>query len=283
MKNQKTLISVLVFIVISTPIYSQKADSNSSDLIDLETILKKCAEYCERLANSSLFFICNEKIKEEIYHYGPKVFTLDRTAAYLSTRPQEIEKNVYVYDYQLIRKDNEIKEQRILIEENGKKKQEKDAPLKTRIFKHKNIIMGPIGLLSEYWQRFHDYEIIKEDKLKGDKAIVIEAIPKSGQNLNHLFGKIWVRKSDFSILRIDWNQTSIENYEILEDVAKKEKIKPRIILIAEYAFEKNGIRFPSRYAIEESYISPARRFIASKNTVIYEEYKFFTVETETKY
>ena len=73
--------------------------------------------------------------------------------------------------------------------------------------------MGPIGLLSEYWQQYHDYKIVKEEKFKGEKVIVIEAVPKYGYKLNQLFGKIWVRKSDFSILKIEWNQEAIENYK----------------------------------------------------------------------
>jgi hypothetical protein len=45
--------------------------------------------------------------------------------------------------------------------------------------------------------------------------------------------------------------------------------------------EKNGIRFPSRYFVKESYINPSRgKLTLSETTVTYSDYKFFTVETE---
>lgn len=144
--------------------------------------------------------------------------------------------------------------------------------------------MGPIGLLSEFWQQYHDYKIVKEERFKGEKVVVIEAVPKYGLKLNQLFGKIWVGKSDFSILKIEWNQQAIENYEKIEELAKKLKAKPLITLVSEYAFEKKGIRFPSSYSIKEVYIVRGRRrFLRSRKTVIYKNYKFFTVETEVIY
>ncbi len=268
MKKQRILISAIIFIVLSSQIYSQRANSNSTNQVELDTILKKCADYCENLDNVVLFFVCQEKIKEEIR---------------LSTHTAKKERNVYVYDYQLIRKENEINERRILLEENGQKKHEKNAQLKTKIFTFKNIIFGPIDLLSEHWQQYYNYRIVKEEKLKGEKSIVIEAIPKSSFKLDYLYGKIWVRKNDFSILKIEWKQQSIKNYEIVEKTAREIGAEPQIALIAEYGFEKNGIRFPSKLFIQEAFSSLGRRiFTRCKYTVIYDGYKFFTVETDRK-
>lgn len=166
MKKLRTFISVLIFIIFTTQVYSQKANPHSTSQVELEAVLKKCAEYCERLSNSVLFFVCKEKITEKIYSRGtvmPKGFRA-YPRAYSNTV-----KNVYVYDYQLYRNRNDIKEKRILIEENGKKKHEENAPLKTRAFKHENIVLGPIGLLSSYWQTYHDYRILKEKNLRGIK------------------------------------------------------------------------------------------------------------------
>jgi hypothetical protein len=292
LKKKIIIISIFFLVIFSFPVYSQRTDSDLTDQAELETILKKCAEYCEKLANVVLFFVCQEEIKEEIYNLtqadsvvvlGPdqeKVNQLDRVLF----RGQKAEKNVYVYDYQLIRKENKINENRILIEENGQKKHEKNAQLKTKLFRHKNIIFGPIGLLSRYWQPYHDYKIIKEEKIKGEKAIVIEAVAKPSFKLDHLSGKVWIRKNDFSILKIEWNQESIKNYEQIEEFANKFKLKPRIKLVSEYGFEKNGIRFPNRYFIEEAYSGRiSNNIIRSKKNVIYKDYKFFTVETKVKY
>jgi len=278
MKKLRTFISVLIFIIFSTQVYSQKANPHSTSQVELEAVLKKCAEYCERLSNSVLFFVCKEKITEKISSRGTVISKGFRAypRAYSSTV-----KNVYVYDYQLYRNRNDIKEQRILIEENGKKKHEENAPLKTRAFKHENIVLGPIGLLSSYWQTYHDYRILKEKKFKGDKTVILEAVLKPEYTFHHLSGKIWVRKSDFSILKIEWFQHSIKRYEGVEETAKKLRAEPRLTLLAEYGFEKNGIRFPSKYSLDEVYIIRGRRrYQQSKTVVLYEDYKFFTVETE---
>jgi len=263
MKSSTKKISIALFL-FHFAILSLSLQSTQKKEKQLEPILEKCAEYCKRLVNSVLFFVCKEKITEKI--------------------SSSTAKSVYVYDYQLYRNRNNIKEQRILIEENGKKKHEENAPLKTRAFKHENIVLGPIGLLSLYWQTYHDYRILKEEKLGGDKTVIIEAVLKPGYTFHHLSGKIWVRKSDFSILKIEWFQQSIGGYERVEETAKKLGAEPRLTLLVEYGFEKNGIRFPSKYSLDEVYITKRgrRRYQQSKTVVLYEDYKFFTVETDIK-
>jgi len=283
MKKQRILISVFMFIVFSTQIYSQKDDSNSPDQADLETILKKCAKYCEKLSNSALYFVCIEKIKEEIF-YQPKILVSKYGTRYTSSSGRPAAKNTYVYDYQLIRKEHQIKESRILIEENGKKKNEKNAKLKTQVFTHEHILFGPVGLLSEFWQQYYDYKIIKREKSRGNNMVVIEAIPKPCLKTDNLYGKIWVREDDFNIVKIEWEPESIRNYEMIEENAKELNATPKIRLFSEYAFEKNGIRFPSEYSITETYIHKrGMRYMRSKTTVTYKDYKFFIVETEVKY
>jgi hypothetical protein len=291
MKKQKFffIYMILFFFIFA---YSNhglfSADKQKKDKIDLEIILEKCAEYCERISNAVLFFVCKETIKEEIYRTAPRgirtVTSQGNIRMRVSGSGPNIEINTYVYDYQLIRKNNITKENRTLLEENGRKMNKKNAPLQTKIFEHKNVIMGPIGLLSEYWQKFHEYKIVKEAKFKGEKVIIIETVPKYGFKLNQLSGKIWVKKNDFSILKTEWNQQSIENYDKIEELAKELNAKPLITLVSEYAFEKKGIRFPSKYSIKEVYIlQRGRRFLRSRKTVIYSDYQFFTVETDIKY
>lgn len=260
---------------------------------ELERILERCALYCEKLSRSVLYFVCQEKIKEELYGAAPTSVTIRRSGssgAYTFNRrafgrwPQRVtKKNEYLYNYQLNRKPNGIKERRILMKENREDRNEADSKLKTR-FRHQNIIMGPIGLLSSYWQLTHDYSIIKEGKFQGDRVYIIEATPNDISFETHLYGKIWVRKSDHSVMKIEWTQDGIEGYDFIQQIAESLRLKPEITLIAEYAFEKNGIRFPSKYQIIEAYRDRRQRKIMfSRTTVEYEDYRFFTVETEVKY
>lgn len=110
-------------------------------------------------------------------------------------------------------------------------------------------------------------------------------MPKPESAIEHLYGKIWVRKSDFSILKIEWDQKSIGGFEYVEARAERLKAEPRIVLTAEYGIEKNKIRFLSKFSLDEIYIIKRgrRRFQRSKTEVLYDEDKFFTVETKVKY
>lgn len=270
MKIIKVLLCVLFIIILSAQFYSQTDDPLKGYQKGLRIILLRCAEYCEMLNNSVLDFICKEKISEEILR-GRLVFAV---------------KNIYIYDYQLIRKENKIEEQRILIKENGRKKKDLDAQLKTKRFQHKHIVLGPIGLLSRKQQKNYNYKILREVNYKRERTVILEASPKFPNKNSTLYGKIWIRKKDFAILKIEWNQESLENFEEIEKLAEKLNAKPKITFVSEYGFEKNKIRFPNKYSVEESYIpyfEVDKKLIWSHTTVIYNNYKFFTVETGVKY
>ena len=267
MGENKTIFLVIFLTFLSAQFFSQTDNPKMVNQEELELILKKCEEYCERLKNISLYFICKEEIKEKVYY---------RIG---------FEKNMYIYDYQLIRKGNSTDEQRILIEENGQEKNDLDAQLKTKRFQHKFIVFGPIGLLGQKQQKNYNYKILKNVNYKKEKAVILEALPKFPGEFNALYGKIWIRKKDFAILKIEWEQESLENFEEIEKLAERRNATPLITFISEYGFEKNKIRFPNKYSVEEIYISlrGGRRFLRSETTVVYDSYKFFTVETNVKY
>lgn len=275
------LLLLLVLFNFCLNIYPLTYSIDKANQIDLEKILIKTREYCRRLDSVVFDFICKEEILEK-KNLSLVEFKHPRFPSPKIQLGKEI--NKYIYDYQLIRKRGKIKERRILIEENGRKKYKKNAKLKHLTFYYKNVIFGPIGLLSEFSQFHHDYKIVKDEIWHGEETMVIEAIPKPSLEGYHLYGKIWVRKSDFSILKIEWDQKSLPRYQKLEKLAEKMKSEPKITLISEYDFEKNGIRFPSRFFIEEAYINKeGKKKIVSEMDVIYRDYKFFTVETKVKY
>ncbi|MCJ7579584.1 MAG: hypothetical protein MUP98_03505 [Candidatus Aminicenantes bacterium] len=264
MKKQKTQLLVLILIIFMIQAFSQANRSLSEDQDDLDEILKKCAEYCERLSNSVLNFVCIEKITESLY-------------------PQRTT-NVYMYDYQIIRKDNKISDRRILLRENGKEKHIEDAQLKTKRYKHHNILFGPIGLLAELWHPHYNYKILQRRMFKGDKVVVIEATPKNSEATQNLYGKVWVREADYSIVKIEWDQNSLRDFYLLENDARRFGAKPVVEFYAEYAFEKNDIRVPNKYVIVENYYRYNRKnFTRCKIITSYKDYKFFTVESAVKY
>ena len=249
--------------------FPQKVDQSR-----LPAVLEAAADYCRMFGNASLNYVCLEEITE--ISYSPYQVVQSRFSDVVTTKNV----NHLIYDYQLIKTGEKIEEQRILIEENGKKKHIPDAPLKVRRFPYRHIILGPM-LVSEYWQPWHDYRIVGREKIAKESCLVFEAVPKPGAKTDHVFGRIWVSERDYRVLRLEWDQKSIENYEGIEEKAKRIGAKPRIKLVMEYAHMKKGIRFPSKYVLSEEYVnSRGDLFIGSVTTVQYRDYRFFTVETE---
>ncbi len=251
-------------------------------------ILNRALRYCRRLENVALDFVCLEEISERIdlsrdkedEVYVPMGAGI-RTQIKIAKRKQD---NTYLYDFQFTRKGELKKENRNLLEKNGKPVKQKDAQLETSVVQVRNVLFGPLGLLSENGQGYHDYQWVAEEDIQGEKAAVIDVTPKKTLTGTHGYGRVWVRENDGAVLKIEWKPESISGYEELVDRAKKYGSELSIALVTEYGFEKNGIRFPNRDYSEEAYIKPdGRKFVRSRTSVIYRDYKFFTVETDIKY
>ncbi len=237
----------------------------------LGAVLQKAGEYCARLNRIALYFVCHEDILERIFYpYFVPGYVFRG----------EVEENHYVYDYQLIREDK-IEETRILLRENGVRSNLKDAPLKSKRFQYKHVIFGPIGIFGFDEQRLFDYSFEKETKLWTKPTVIIKAVPKNPDDVNYLYGKAWVDMDDGSILRIEWEERSLGNYAAAMATAKRIGARPKLMHYSEYQIEKNGIRFPSVYKIDEEYYR-TYRIVKSQLTVKYNDYRFFTVDTEAK-
>jgi len=236
-----------------------------SDQARLAAVLKKAADYCRRLDNAALDFVCMEEVTETSHNLSPNT-------------------DVYLYDYQFIRKAGGAKERRNLLAVNGKKKDLRDTSLHTGFFQYRNVLFGPIGLLSEYWQSLLGFKLVGEDMLHDLKAVIVEATPGPELTEPHLYGRIWISEDDGSVLKIVWDQRSLGNFKMIEEWAKGHEAEPQIISFSEYGFEKNGLRFPSRSYTDQAYLRKDRgRFSSAEISVVYKDYKFFTVETETIY
>ncbi len=272
---------------------SPKKESELSS--DLDLILLKCAEYCTRLEAAALHFICKERINETIFpdesikykvvRRWPPDWRKDyrRDNIYSASRNSVGEKNTYIYDYQLIRKDERVIERRILEEENGQSRHDAFAPLKTKRFYFYKPIYGPIGLLSPDSQRDYDYSILKEEIIFEREARVVEVRPKELIPGKPNYGKFWIDKKDASVLKMEIEAESLGLYERIHADYASRGIIPRITIEVEFGLEKKGLRYPTRLLCQEAYSETQEKFTkVSKTDVKYNEYKFFTVDTEVK-
>ncbi|MGB7294001.1 MAG: hypothetical protein WBC70_00280 [Candidatus Aminicenantales bacterium] len=285
--GKKVLIFITILFFLCQILRSQAESLEENEEEKLADILRRVGHYCDRLEKASLDFVCLEEITEKIDYSRDKSDEIYIIPGGIRTQiriPKLKVQKSYLYDYQFIRKGSNKEEKRVLLEKNGKQVKEEDSQLETSFFRIENVLLGPIGLLGEYMQAYHDYRIIGEEMVEGENALVLEAIPKPALNRPHCYGKIWVSEKDSSVLRIAWEQRSIGNYAILEERAKKYKADPVITSISEYGFEKNGLRFPSQDFSEEAYANEnGGRFVRAQTSIIYSDYKFFTVETIIQY
>jgi hypothetical protein len=258
----------------------------------LAQILAKAKVYCLRLETAALDFTCTERIEERTYAMrigDPDVVIPDsgaggKGAAY-SYKPAQMPyyANTYVYDYQFVRRGEFKTEKRVLIEENGRKKNEKEAELRTTTIRVQNALFGPIGLVGEYAQSGHDYRIAGEETVKGKQVVIIEAVPKTGLERQHCYGRLWIREDDGGVDRIAWDQTSVGNFQVVQARAREYGAEPQLTSLTEYGLEKNGLRFPSTDTTEEAYLKSGQKHVQALTTILYKDYKFFTVETTVQY
>ena len=277
-------------------------DSRASAQEELRKILDRCAEYCRKLAGAAFDFICEETIEEIQYNirteaiaeqkmFWYKIAGKTKIGTYFAITwgnqqlwdPWGTEKNQYVCDYQLIRKGDLIKEQRIVLEENGRRITDQKKFLEEKRFSMLRPLFAAVRLLSKDRQPLFNYRILEEERIQGKEAYVIEAVPKFKDVGEVEYAKIWVDKTSFQIIKTEIEGIPIEGYEKILKEATQLNIKPEFKITHHYQIEKKGILFPSGSRIRTAYppLRPMRgKRLRLKIDMTYDKFKFFTVETE---
>jgi hypothetical protein len=267
---------------------------------DLAALLAKTAAYCARLENSAFDFVCREEIRETIdpkldayaknnqANSVPTILTVPGGKGVDFSGPSLVVSTVrkihrsFVYDYQCIRAGRTIREIRTELEENGKTKNVPNAELKTATVVWGTVLLGPVGLFGERFQPDYDYAIVGRETVGGIGAIVVDAKPKPGAPpTRNLYGKAWIDPRTGDILKIEWSESRVGHFDVFSARGNFFKRTPRLTIVSEFNVEKNGLRFPSRLAVEEAYLKDSgKAFVRSKTDVVYKDFKFFTVEVE---
>jgi len=270
------VMAVLPVLLLSTQI-------GNSPRPNLDEILEREAEYCRRLELAALDFVCLEDITEKIDQ--SKDINLVKWRSPRDHPPTSV-KRTFLYDFQFIRKGGSIKETRTLLKQNGRDMEVKDAELETGNFVYKNAVLAPVGIFGDRWREAFNYKISGEATVGGRLCLIISAVPKGPQpEINFLSGRAFIDKATLDILKIEWSEQKIGNYEAFVKRGERYGMKPRISVTSEFEAEKNGIRFPTRHLIEEAYFGAAgmsspSKFVRSRTIVLYKDFKFFTVSVE---
>lgn len=288
-RTKRILLAFIICFTSLSYLKSQKVGIQEEYGPKLEVILEKTGEYCEKVKNLALHYVCKENIIDIHYFYRTRevIERVPKSSFITSTIRFELKgskKKSYVYDYQLVRKSGEMIEKRILLEEEGKAKKEKSSGLRYVKYLSKNIVFGPVGFLSKYWQSQFEYKIIGSDIKNGKEALIINAYPKQEREENYNVAQIWIDMKEYSILKIQWEPSSIQNYEEEKIRYPTGEYKKTIIWNVDFGVEEKGIRFPSKQIVQEVFISENdKKHVLEEIVFTYTDYKFFTVETEVKY
>jgi len=154
----------------------------------------------------------------------PKVIT------YMIMNPKKTIRNVFLCDYQIIRKGDALTERRFLMKANGQKITEQNKPLEEKRFSGLSSLLAPLRVIARDKQAKFEYAIAGEEKFHGEKTYVIRAVPKSGDEDGVWSARIWLDKKSFRILKCEIEGVPIDGYdEILNDCVKL-NIKPEFLM-----------------------------------------------------
>jgi TonB family protein len=268
---------------------------------EMQTILAGCAEYCRKLADAALFYTCDETISETNHYLkapdqlAQARFTYDQViyedargwTGVLVDRPQimdrrKIERLTYDCDYQLIRRFGDIEERRIVLKDNGRKITDRVDLLTDERYVALSPIVSMLKLLDKDHQALFNFRVLKEEKVSGREAYVIEAVPKLGDADGVQSAKVWVDKAGFQILKSEIEGVPLDGYDDVLNEAVLLNVKPLFVRTYDFRVEKSGVMFPDRtkVLIEYPSIRPNSRETKSKIELNYKNFKFFKVESE---
>jgi hypothetical protein len=302
------LVAVSSIIILAAPsfasILTQDAPSQKQNIDPFQSalVLQGARRYSQRLEKAALDFVCREETSESIdrsrdfkkdfvsrVYQVPGTMSTNLPPAQRPPVPGDVREagaiqNTYIFDYQFVRQSGKIAEKRELLEKNGRKAGKKETPPETAAFQYADILLAPVRLLDERFAEYYDYRLLREDTLDGVKAWVLDVVPRLAVVGAYLGGRLWLSAADSAVLRIDWDPTTFGRYENILRRAKAYQAQPLVTSTTEFGVEKNGIRFPSVDLTEEAYTDrQGNKFVRAVTKVVYKDYKFFTVETETEF
>ncbi|MCP5104674.1 MAG: hypothetical protein GY950_14920 [bacterium] len=278
-KKRAPIFTIALLLILAISISANTRDK----------ILENTANYCEKLKKEIFHFFCLETITETIHKSlehpeekrGLKNFLegikperersqyesvrqlnmMKRKRSYSSRKYER--KNIFVNEYQIIKKTNRIQERRNNIKSDILKgdKNTKKPGLQTIIYSYQNAIF-PIYLFSkENQDKFH-YKILGKEKTLKRNAHIIQVSSKKGNDQGDILATVWIDQEDFSILKLNVLPAAFEGYEYLTSNLD-EKSDVTVTDVHYFGQMKKGIRFPTRTEITLSYKEKPDKIVES--------------------
>jgi hypothetical protein len=250
----------------------------------LESLLGQVGAYCRTMEKRSILYMYKESKLDRIMINTDLAQAEEKPMRHFSQpglpdyplMPVEVREE---YDVQLYETDEgKIEESRKLLHKKIENKF--DVPQLDSIDFQK-AHFGPNSMVGTEIQPYFNYRIIGEKEIFDVPAVIIEAIPKWAASANVNPGIIWVSRKNGAVLKIE------RFYKLDKDQNKVRlrglilAMEPRLIFTSEFSFEKNGIRYPSRLSVRESYFDGGLEKITRLEIESrFSDYQFFGVSSD---
>ncbi len=211
----------------------------SSQQPELSRILKGTAQYCEKLMDASIHFICKERVIESVvtkYIFRGKSESIhdDTSTKSFST------------EYQLLKTGDRIEERRPEQEKNGRGRS-------AIVQSFKNPLV-PYYLFVRSNQKQYRYRMLGSETLWKRSTRIVGIYPAEAPETNPPFAMAWIDDGDYSILKLKAFSSAVKGMGSLALQAGKREVTDFALEdVHYYKHLNNGVRFPSKTMINLSY------------------------------
>ncbi len=204
-------------------------------------LLNLAADYSERLRHAAFRFICRETVNEDV---------LVRDAIDRSSHKRV--RTSWLYDYQVVVREGQVTEDRVLLRKNKSKTRQENAGLETR-FRSLYSAFLPATMFAADKQPAFFYRLEKHEKMYGQPVARLSVAPRPGfEELGA--GTAWVDEVTGAVLKIELAQRAIKGIEVAEKRAQKSGARLLVSDVHYYGIERDGIWLPSSTTISEYYV-----------------------------
>jgi hypothetical protein len=251
----------------------------------LASLLKKSAQYCQKLEKATFYFTCIEEVHDTHWYRGNLV-----------------REDFYRYDYQIIREENgkmdenrQLKPESIELLEKKKKeigKAKDEEVILTNFFSSYPYLM-PIDMLAEKNQSKYRYRLLgrKTGPRRTLYKVSVEPKEEGVMIKDANYGVVWIDEEDGSVYKIELDVNSLGGLQQLIKLAREKRHRLKVTDVHWYEVKRKGIRFPSRTEIICSFLDwdQVKRMwdrlrseaLEQVGTVFaYSKYQFFNVNVD---
>ncbi|MBN1196438.1 MAG: hypothetical protein JXA62_03440 [Candidatus Aminicenantes bacterium] len=241
---------ITLLILLALPLRSRAADPPL-----IQTILDGTAAYCDRLEHAAFRFTCLERVKQRSRRWG---------------------RHDFVYDYQVIKEGEQIRERRILKQKDGESISLSDVESNRRfsaeLFSFR-AALAPIYLFGADFSHRFRFAVTGKRNILGRPAWEVTVFRRPDSPLpapllirkqNNQAGlapaegetrvvAAWIDREDFSVLGFQVYPAGIASYNGMVEAAFRQGLKVKARDIHIFGLLREGIRYPTRTEITLTY------------------------------